>query len=132
VGKGEPEIHEPGVRKGLLQKRVGMSDIQGFIDAYNAFRESVDFTRSGIMPELDNLVWCLLVGIPGVPADEEDGPEAPFTAIDQRVAILKAVFVEVNRDQGDAFIDQGLLRYDEAGRMAKKLLTEGSLTSEPV
>jgi hypothetical protein len=109
-----------------------MSDTQGFIDAYNAFRESVDFTRSGIMPELDNLVWCLLVGIPGVPADEEDAPDAPFTAIDQRVAILKAVFVEVNRDQEDFFIDQGLLRYDKAGRTAKRLLEEVSLPSGAV
>jgi len=50
-----------------------------------------------------------------------------MAAIDQRVAILKAVFVEVNGDQPDAFLDHiypYLGRYDQAGKMAKKLLNE--------
>jgi hypothetical protein len=65
-----------------------------------------------------------------VPADNDPSEEAPIEAIDQRVSILKAVFVELNRDQSDDFINQGLSRYDEAGRMAKILLEEGNSTSD--
>ncbi|MBW1705865.1 MAG: hypothetical protein JRJ86_11975 [Deltaproteobacteria bacterium] len=97
---------------------------EDFIRAYRAFRESVDFGTGGILPELDSLIWCMLAGVPEVPADEDMSPDAPVTAIDQRVAILKAVFVEVNGDQGDEFIDRGLIRYDRASEMAKKLLKE--------
>jgi hypothetical protein len=43
-------------------------------------------------------------------------------AIDQRVNILKAVFVELNRNQTDDFINQGLITYDQAGKRAKMLL----------
>ena len=66
------------------------------------------------------------MGIPRVPADEESSGEAPMVAIDQRVTILKAVFVEVNKNQTDDFINQGLDRYDEACKTAKTLLQEGS------
>ena len=97
---------------------------EDFIKAYRTFRESVDFSTGGILPELDNLIWCMLAGVPEVPADEDTSPDAPVIAIDQRVAILKAVFVEVNGDQPDEFIDRGLVRYDRACEMAKKFLKE--------
>lgn len=103
---------------------------EDFIRAYRDFRESVDFSTGGILPELDNLIWCMLAGVPEVPADEDASPDAPVTAIDQRVAILKAVFVEVNGDQTDEFIDLGLIRYDRASEMAKKLLKE-EVSPEP-
>ena len=101
-----------------------------FIKAYHDFRESVDFSKNGILPELDDLTCYMLMGVPRVPADIDPSEEAPKEAIDQRVSILKAVFVEVNRDQADDFINQGLSRYDEAGRMAKILLQEGNSTSD--
>lgn len=97
---------------------------EDFIRAYRAFRESVDFSTGGILPELDSLIWCMLAGVPEVPADADTSPDAPVIAIYQRVAILKAVFVEVNGDQPEEFIDRGLLRYDRASEMAKKLLKE--------
>jgi len=103
-----------------------MKDTKEFINAYHDFRESVDFSKDGILPELENLIWYLLMGIPRVPADEDSSGDAPMVAIDQRVTILKAVFVEVNKNQPDDFINQGLGRYDEACRMAKTLLQEGS------
>ncbi len=101
-----------------------MVDSEDFIKAYHDFRESIDFTKRGVLPDLDNLVWCMLMGIPYVPADEDTSDDAQIVAIDQRVAILKAVFVEVNGDLADEFLDQGLLLYDRAGRQAKKLLQE--------
>jgi len=101
-----------------------MEDTSSFIEAYREFRKSVDFDKGGILPEFDHLLWCMLMGVPDVPADSYASPDAPMAAIDQRVAILKAVFVEVNGDQPDAFLDQGLGRYDQAGKMAKKLLNE--------
>ena len=101
-----------------------MKDTEGFIRAYHDFRESVDFERCGLLPEVDNLIWCMLMGIPSVPADDDISADAAVTAIDQRVAILKAVFVEVNKDQSDAFLDRGLIMYDQAGETAKKLLKE--------
>ena len=94
------------------------------MEAYREFRQSVDFEQGGILPEHEHLVWCMLMGVPDVPADRDPSPDAPITAIDQRVAILKAVFVEVNRDQTDDFLDKGLGRYDRAGRIAKKILEE--------
>jgi hypothetical protein len=97
---------------------------EAFIRAYRAFRESVDFSTGGILPELDSLIWCMLAGVPEVPADEDTSSDAPLIAIYQRVAILKAVFVEVNGDQPEEFIDRGLLRYDRASEMARKLLEE--------
>jgi hypothetical protein len=107
-----------------------MEDTKEFIKAYHDFRESIDFSKSGILPELDDLTCYMLMGVPPVPADNDPSEEAPIEAIDQRVSILKAVFVELNRDQSDDFINQGLSRYDEAGRMAKILLEEGNSTSD--
>jgi len=101
-----------------------MTPADRFIKAYHEFKKSVDLTKDGILPELDNLVWYLLMGIPQVPADEDSAMDAPFEAIDQRVAILKAVFVEANREQSEDFIDRGLLIYDRAARRAKFLLQE--------
>lgn len=101
-----------------------MRDTRPFLDAYRTFRKSVDFDRTGILPEEEYLVWCILMGIPGVPADEEGEPDADLQAVDQRVAILKAVFVEVNRGQPDAFLDEGLTTYDRAAETARRLLRE--------
>jgi len=47
------------------------------------------------------------------------------------VAILKAVFVEANRSSDDAFLDEGLSRYDRAGDEAKRLLQEGPQIEGP-
>ena len=96
--------------------------MNAFIKAYHDFKESVDFTKGGFLPELDNLVWMLLMAIPNVPADDDTSEQASLEAVDQRISILKAVFVEVNKDQGDDFLDQGLKRYDQAGKMAKIML----------
>ncbi len=101
-----------------------MDDKDSFLKAYHDFRDSVDLTRSGVLPDQENLVWYILMGVPPVPADQEPAEDAPAEAIDQRVSIFKAVFVEANRDQGDEFIDEGMRRYDQAGRMAKALLKE--------
>ena len=106
-----------------ISKQI-MDDNKDFIKAYNNFRETVDFGKEGILSELDNVVWCMLMGVPEVPADEDESPGASIVAIDQRSAILKAVFVEVNGNQPEIFIDQGLDRYDQAGKMAKKLLKD--------
>jgi hypothetical protein len=95
-----------------------------FVKAYHDFRDSVDLMKSGVLPDLDNLVWYLLMGVPRVPADDDATEKAPFLAIDQRVTILKAVFVEANRHQAEAFLDEGLERYDRASQMAKTLLQE--------
>jgi hypothetical protein len=97
-----------------------------FIKAYHDFRNSVDLTKSGVLPDLENLVWYILMGVPPVPADHESAEDAPAQAIDQRVSILKAVFVEANGNQDDEFIDEGLRRYDEAGKTAKALLKENA------
>jgi hypothetical protein len=106
-----------------------MKDTENFVRAYHDFKKSVDFTKTGILPELDNLIWCMLVGMPTVPADESRSTNAAITAVDQRVAILKAVFIEVNKDQSDQFLDQGLARYDKASRIAKRLLEESDSPS---
>ena len=97
-----------------------------FIKAYRDFRESIDFSGKGILPDLDNLIWCMLMEIPAVPADDDASGDGPFDAIDQRVAILKAVFVEVNKDQPDEFLDEGLAKYDQAGRITKKMVEAGA------
>jgi hypothetical protein len=97
-----------------------------FIKAYHDFKKSVDLSKAGHLPDLDNLIWYMLMGVPRVPADEDPSEDAALSAIDQRVAILKATFVEANREQPDTFIDQGLRRYDEAGQMAKRMLKEAS------
>lgn len=101
-----------------------MKDRDPFIKAYHDFKKSVDLTKAGLLPDLDNLIWYLLMGVPRVPADEDTSEDAPLSAVDQRVAILKATFVEANREQPDTFIDQGLKRYDEAGQIAKRMLKE--------
>jgi hypothetical protein len=95
-----------------------------FVKAYHDFRDSVDFTRSGILPDLNNLVWYILMGVPKVPADEDSSEEAACSAVEQRVTILKAVFVEINRHETEAFIDEGLKRYDEASKRARSLLSD--------
>jgi hypothetical protein len=104
-----------------------MKENDAFIKAYHDFKESVDFTKRGILPEKDDLIWCILMGIPAVPADNDQSEDGPMIAIDQRISILKAVFVEVNRDQPEDFINQGLLRYDESGQIAKQMLEEGNV-----
>jgi hypothetical protein len=101
-----------------------VDDKDGFIEAYHEFRNSVDLTKSGVLPDIENLVWYILMGVPPVPADQGSAEDAPARAIDQRVNILKAVFVEVNKDESDEFIDEGLRRYDQAGKTAKALLEE--------
>ena len=106
-----------------------MDNNKGFIKAYYDFRETVDFGKEGILPDLDNVVWCMLMGVPEVPADEDKSSDASIVAIDQRSAILKAVFVEINGTQPEDFIDQGLARYDQAGEMAKKLLKDNPAES---
>jgi hypothetical protein len=93
--------------------------------AYNDFREQVDMTGSGILPDPDELALFLLMGIPEVPADHDPSDEAAEEAIDQRILILKKVFVEINLDQEEDFIDQGLAIYDQGGKKAKALLKEG-------
>lgn len=108
-----------------------MDDKDSFIKAYHDFRNSVDLTRSGVLPDLENLVWYILMGVPPVPADQESAEDAPANAIDQRVSILKAVFVEANKDQSDELIDEGLRRYDQAGKMAKALLKENAPAGHP-
>ncbi len=107
-----------------------MDNRDTFIQAYWEFRKSIDFSSSGGMPDLNNLVWSLLMGIPSVPADDDDDPEAPLMAVDQRVAILKAIFVEVNKEEDDSFLDEALALYDEAGKVAKMLLEDASSLPE--
>lgn len=101
-----------------------MGSCMEFLEAYRRFREQVDLRETGTLPDLDRLLYTLLVGIPDVPADNERTETAPFDAIDQRVAILKAVFVEANRSKDDMFLDQGLLIYDRAGELAKQIIAE--------
>ncbi|MBW2030825.1 MAG: hypothetical protein JRJ31_17310 [Deltaproteobacteria bacterium] len=108
-----------------------MQGKDAFIRAYYEFRETLDLNRGGVLPDLDKVVWYMLMGIPPVPADQDPSEEAEFVAIDQRIAILKALFVESNSTQPDDFLDQGLRRYDEAAKMAKLLLQEEFGTSFP-
>jgi hypothetical protein len=99
-----------------------MSKTDPFIKAYHDFRESVDLSKGGILPDLDQLVWYVLTGVPRVPADDDSSENAPIEAVDQRITILKALFVEANSGESDDFLDQGLRRYDQAARMAKAML----------
>jgi hypothetical protein len=103
------------------------SENSGYLQAYYEFRESVDFTKSGFLPDLDNLVWYLLIGVPPVPADEDGSEEGRLVALDQRLNILKAVFVELNRNMPDPFLDQGLTIYDAARQSARKMIREKCL-----
>jgi hypothetical protein len=95
-----------------------------FLDAYRAFRESVDFTRNGILPDRDNMISYLLMGVPRVPADDDPANESSVDAIDQRVLILKAVFTELNHEAGEEFLDEGFTIYDQAGEKAKTIIRE--------
>ncbi len=95
-----------------------------YLQAYHDFKESVDFTKGGFLPDLDNLVWYLLAGVPPVPADEDHSEKGQIIALDQRLNILKAVFVELNKSMSDDFLDQGLKIYDQAGRSTKNMLLE--------
>jgi hypothetical protein len=93
--------------------------------AYDDFRKQVDMSGSGILPDPDQLALFLVMGVPEVPADHDPSDGAAEEAIDQRILILKKVFVEVNLDQDEDFIDQGLAIYDQGGKKAKALLVEG-------
>lgn len=104
--------------------KQGVTIGEAYLRAYREFRESVDFTSGGFLPETDNLTWYLLTGVPPVPADDGSSLRSRLVAVDQRVNILKAVFVELNRDKPDVFLDQGLAIYDRAAEMAKTLLEE--------
>ncbi len=95
-----------------------------FIKAFHDFRDSIDFSKSGILPDLENLVWYMLMGVPRVPADDDPESFSSWEAIDQRVNILKATFVEVNRNESDDFLNQGLTIYDQAAKKAKTLIQE--------
>lgn len=97
-----------------------------FIKAYHDFKESVDFSKSGILPDLENMIGYLLMGIPRVPADDHPSDDSSLEAVDQRVSILKAVFTEVNRDAPENFLDLGLRIYDQAAERTKRLLRESS------
>lgn len=101
-----------------------VKNTDGFLQAYRQFRDAVDFEHAGSLPECENLVWYLVMGIPEVPADHDSSEEGPLAAIEQRVAILKAVFVEVNAAQPEAFLDAGLQTYDRAARMAREMVGE--------
>lgn len=101
-----------------------MKNSDPFITAYRVFRSSVDNESEKRLPSVDDLVWCMLAGVPVVPADKDDSDEAAMTAVEQRVAILKAVFVEMNGEKPDDFLDKGLMAYDEAAMVAKRLLAE--------
>jgi hypothetical protein len=96
-----------------------MKEDDNFIKAYYDFKKTVDLTEGGVMPDLDNLVWYMLMGVPYAPADEDASENSAMKAVYQRMIILKAVFVDSNKDQADDFLDQGLRRYDWAGQMAK-------------
>ena len=95
-----------------------------FINAYYEFRESVDFSRSGILPDKDNMISYILMGVPRVPADDKQDQESSIEAVDQRVLILKAVFTELNHAADEEFLDKGLKIYDRAAETAKILLTD--------
>ena len=95
-----------------------------FLVAYYEFRESVDFSRTGILPDKDNMISYLLMGVPRVPADDGKDPGSFLDAIDQRVLILKAVFTELNYNADEEFLDRGLKIYDRAAGTAKTLLAD--------
>jgi len=101
-----------------------MKEQDHFLKAYHDFKETIDLSKGGVLPDLDTLIGYLLMGVPRVPADSDLSQDAQLEAVDQRIAILKAVFVETNRNESEGFLDQGLLRYDEAGRMTKDLLKD--------
>jgi hypothetical protein len=101
-----------------------MKETDSFIKAYHEFRDTVDLDSAGIVPDLDNVVWYMMMGVPHVPADDETSDNATEQAVEQRVTILKAVFAEVNRKQPGEFVEQGLKIYDEAGKRVRKMLED--------
>ncbi|MBC8179013.1 MAG: hypothetical protein ISR61_00705 [Desulfobacteraceae bacterium] len=101
-----------------------MKQQKDYLQAYHEFKESVDFTRGGFLPDLDNMVWYLLAGVPPVPGDDDHSEKGQIIALDQRLNILKAIFVELNKSMSDDFLDQGLKIYDQAGESAKTMLLE--------
>jgi hypothetical protein len=101
-----------------------------FIKAYHDFRDSIDFSKRGILPDLENLVWYMLMGVPRVPADDDPESFTSSEAIDQRVNILKVTFVEVNRNEPDDFLNQGLIIYDRAAKKAKILIKDEGNTPQ--
>ena len=101
-----------------------MKQQKDYLQAYHEFKESVDFTKGGFLPDLDNMVWYLLAGVPPVPSDEDHSEKGQVIALDQRLNILKAIFVELNNSMSDDFLDQGLKIYDQAGKSAKAMLLE--------
>ena len=74
-----------------------MKDSDPFIKAYHDFKESVDFTRDGILPDLDNMIGYLLMGVPYVPADDDPDNDASLDAVDQRIAIFKGSFCRIKQ-----------------------------------
>lgn len=107
-----------------LKAFIMLKEKENYLQAYYDFKESVDFTQGGFLPDLDNLVWYLLVGVPPVPADEDPSEMGQMAAVDQRVNILKAVFVELNRNMSDQFLDEGLGIYDRAVKSVRTMLEE--------
>ena len=101
-----------------------MKEKTDYLQAYYDFKETVDFTQGGFLPDLDNLVWYLLVGVPPVSADEDPSETGQMAAVDQRVNILKAIFVELNKSMPDCFLDEGLDIYDQAVRSVRTMLEE--------
>lgn len=111
-------------RSDPLKAFIMLKEKENYLQAYYDFKESVDFTQGGFLPDLDNLVWYLLVGVPPVPADEDPSEMGQMAAVDQRVNILKAVFVELNRNMSDQFLDEGLGIYDRAVKSVRIMLEE--------
>ncbi len=111
-------------RSDPLKAFIMLKEKENYLQAYYDFKESVDFTQGGFLPDLDNLVWYLLVGVPPVPADEDPSEMGQMAAVDQRVNILKAVFVELNRNMSDQFLDEGLGIYDRAVKSVRTMLEE--------
>ena len=101
-----------------------LKEKEDYLRAYYDFKETVDFTQGGFLPDLDNLVWYLLIGVPPVPADEDLSEKGQVVAVDQRLNILKVVFVELNRNMSEPFIDEGLEIYDRAGKSVLSMLEE--------
>ena len=111
-------------RSDPLKAFIMLKEKEDYLRAYYDFKETVDFSQGGFLPDLDNLVWYLLVGVPPVPADEDPSEMGQMAAVDQRVNILKAVFVELNRNMSDQFLDEGLGIYDRAVKSVRTMLEE--------
>ena len=111
-------------RSDPLKVFIMLKEKENYLQAYYDFKETVDFSQGGFLPDLDNLVWYLLVGVPPVPADEDPSEIGQMAAVDQRVNILKAVFVELNRNMSDQFLDEGLGIYDRAVKSVRTMLEE--------